>query len=50
MNMQIRCDEDKWSLPFDKGEGRINIFHYPKRKQLDRVIFENYKKGIERWS
>ena len=52
INMQMKCDEDQWSLPSDKGQGRINTFIilYPKRKQRDEVISINNKKGIERSS
>ena len=26
IHIQMRCDENKWSLPSDKGQGRINSF------------------------
>ena len=35
--MQMRCNEDKRSLPCDKGQGRINTFitFYPKNNQME---------------
>ena len=46
------CEEGKWSLPSDKGKGTINTFiiFYPKRKQSNGMISDNYKKWVERQS
>ena len=48
----MRCDEGQWSLPYDNGQGRINtiIIFTQRRKQIEGVICDNYKKGVERMS
>ena len=49
----MRGKEDKWSLPSDKGQGRINTFIIPllfftlKEKKSDGKISDNYKKGVK---
>ena len=41
--------EDKWLLPSDKGQDKINTFIiiYPKQKQSAGKISESYKKEIK---
>ena len=42
--------EDKWLLPSDKGQGKINvsIIIYPKQKKSAGKISDNYKKRNKR--